>query len=123
MAGIGKMNAIAPVAFGQPAAFERRNCKCRAEKRRAAIHISSALAQTSRMKIVCRLMAHERSVGELVSLTVLHQATVSQHLGRLRQEGPVSGRRDGRSTFYSIADLRVRPTLQAVWELRVAGFA
>ncbi len=117
------MNAIVPVDYGHTVRLDRGSCKCLTEKRRAAIYILRALAQTSRMKIVYRLMSHERSVGELVALTSLHQATVSQHLARLRQEGLVSARRDGREIFYTIADLRVKPILQAIWGLKVVDSA
>lgn len=114
------MNAIIAVASGQPDAFTGLNCKCLPEKRRIAVHILRALAQNSRMKIVCLLIAQERSVNELLALTSLYQATVSQHLARLRQEGLVRARRDGRAIFYSVADLRLKPIIHAVLGIRVA---
>ena len=123
MAGSQKTAAAAPVAVGEAAGFERRNCKCLVGERGAAVHVLKVLAQDARVKIVCRLMAGERSVGELAALASLHQSTVSQHLARLRQEGLVSSRRDGAAIRYRIADRRVKHVLRAVWELKVARLA
>jgi ArsR family transcriptional regulator, virulence genes transcriptional regulator len=79
--------------------------------------------QAARVRIVCGLMAGERSVGELAALASLHQSTVSQHLARLRREGLVNSRRDGAATRYGIADDRVKDILKAVWEVKGAGDA
>ncbi len=99
---------------------ERGNCRCLVGERRAAIHFVEILAQATRLKIVCCLMAGERSVGELAALASLQQSNVSQHLARLRQAGLVSARRDGVVTLYGIADQRVRLILQAVWQVKFA---
>ncbi len=53
--------------------------------------------------ILCHLAAGERSVGELESLLNLRQAAVSQMLARLREEGVVSARRDGKTVYYRLA--------------------
>jgi DNA-binding transcriptional ArsR family regulator len=123
MAGSGKTDATALFAVGQAGEFERWNCKCLVGERGAAIHVLKVLAQDTRVKIVCRLMAGERSVSELAAVTSLHQSRVSQNLARLRQEGLVSSRRDGNAILYTIADHRVNSILRAVWELNVAGIA
>ena len=62
------------------------------------------LAHEGRLMILCHLGAGEKSVGELESLLNIRQAAVSQMLARLRDEGLVSTRRDGKTIFYSLAD-------------------
>ena len=121
MGRLGKADAIAQTA--KVVDGGGRSCRCFVEERGAAIHFLKVLAQDTRVKIVCSLMARERSVGELATLASLHQSTVSQHLARLRQEGVVSSRRDGNAILYSIADQRVRSILLAVWEVKAAGAA
>src|SRR5271157_946786 len=121
MSGSAKTDPTAQSAAGHAAESGRRNCKCLVGERHAAIHFLKVLAQATRIEIVCRLMAGERSVGELAALASLHQSTVSQHLARLRQEGLVRSRRDGNAVLYRIADRRVKPVLRAVWTLKVAA--
>lgn len=121
MAGFGKAGAV--VQSAKTAKAGGRSCRCLVEERGAAIHFLKVLAQDTRMIIVCRLLARERSVGELATLASLHQSTVSQHLARLRQEGVVNSRREGNAILYSIADERVRTILLAVWEVKAAGAA
>ena len=116
MAEMGKPRAIAEV--GQAGG---RSCKCLVEERAAAIRFLKVLAQHSRVKIVCHLMAREMSVGELAGLASLHQSTISQHLARLRAEGLVISRRDGNAILYRIADERVRSVLRAAWEVQSVG--
>jgi len=118
MAELGKGDTVGEVARGGA-----WSCRRLVEERGAAIHFLKVLAQDSRVKIVCHLMARERSVGELAALASLHQSTVSQHLARLRSEGLVSSRRDGNAILYSIADERVRSVLFAVWDVKGADAA
>ena len=54
--------------------------------------------------ILCYLGSGEKSVGELEALLEIRQAAVSQMLARLREEGLVSTRRDGKTVYYSLAD-------------------
>lgn len=54
--------------------------------------------------ILCHLGSGEKSVGALEALLGIRQAAVSQMLARLREEGLVSTRRDGKTIFYSLAN-------------------
>ncbi len=54
--------------------------------------------------ILCHLGSGEKSVGELETLLGTRQAAVSQMLARLREEGLVSTRRDGKTIYYSLSD-------------------
>jgi DNA-binding transcriptional ArsR family regulator len=66
-----------------------------------------ALSHEGRLLILCHLTEGERSVTELERLLDLRQAAVSQQLARLRLEGLVSTRREGKAIFYSIHDPKV----------------
>ena len=63
-----------------------------------------ALAHEGRLMILCHLATGERSVGELEDLLQIRQAAASQMLARLREEGLVSTRRDGKTVYYSLKD-------------------
>ncbi len=69
-----------------------------------ASELLKAMASPHRLMLLCLLADRERSVGALMEELNLRQATVSQHLARLRQEGLVKTRRDAQTIYYSIAD-------------------
>ncbi len=54
------------------------------------------------------LASGEKSVGELVRETSLSQPNISNHLSRLRQNGIVKCRREGRRIFYRLTDPRLQ---------------
>lgn len=64
----------------------------------------AGLANAHRMRILCQLAEGEKSVGALIEATGLPQTSMSQHLGKLRDEGIVSYRRDHRTLYYAIAN-------------------
>ncbi len=84
---------------------------------RAAAEFLKALSHEGRLMILCHLIAGEKSVTELERLLDSRQAAVSQQLARLRLEGLVTARREGKAIFYSIQDLRVRRTIALMYEL------
>lgn len=65
-----------------------------------------ALAHDGRLMILCHLAEGEKTVTELENLLDSRQAAVSQQLARLRADGIVTCRREGKSRVYSIADPR-----------------
>lgn len=79
-----------------------------ATQARAASDMMKALAHEGRLMILCHLVEGEKSVSELEELIGARQAAVSQQLARLRLEGLVSSRREGKAIYYSIGDPRVR---------------
>lgn len=85
-------------------------------KARKASDFLKALAHENRLVILCLLSERERSVTELEGLLALSQATVSQQLARLRHEGLVETRRDGRAIYYSLADDATRRFIEAVYD-------
>ncbi|MGP6087124.1 ArsR/SmtB family transcription factor [Antarctobacter jejuensis] len=62
------------------------------------------LAHEGRLMILCHLGSGEKSVGELEDLLGIRQAAVSQMLARLREEGLVTTRREGKTIYYSLAN-------------------
>lgn len=61
------------------------------------------LANPARLMLLCTLSEGERCVGELEEEAGIHQPTLSQQLGVLREENMVSTRRVGKQIYYSIA--------------------
>ena len=83
----------------------------------AAAAFLKALAHEGRLMILCHLQSGEKSVSELEHLLSSRQAAVSQQLARLRLEGLVSCRRDGKVMHYSIQDPKVATAIGMVYEM------
>lgn len=75
------------------------------------------LAHEGRLMILCHLGSGEKSVGELEDILEIRQAAVSQMLARLREEGLVSTRRDGKTIYYSLADQNTYEVIQLLYRL------
>ncbi|ANI30035.1 ArsR family transcriptional regulator [Yersinia entomophaga] len=75
------------------------------------------LANEDRLLLLCQISQGEKSVGELETLLNIHQPTLSQQLGALRNEGLVTTRREGKRIYYSIADRRILAILHTLYEL------
>jgi ArsR family transcriptional regulator len=82
-----------------------------------ASNFLKALSHEGRLMILCHLVSGEKSVTELEELLSARQAAVSQQLSRLRLEGLVVPRRDGKAIYYSLADDRPRRMLELVYEM------
>ena len=80
-----------------------------------------ALAHEGRMMILCHLSSGEKTVTELEQLLDQRQAAVSQQLARLRSEGLVSCRRDGKARLYSVSDPRAAQVVGLMYQLFCAG--
>lgn len=87
-----------------------------ATRARAAANLLKALAHEGRLMIMCYLASGEKSVTELETRLETRQAAVSQQLARLRLEGLVQSRREGKTIFYSLADPRAARVVQTVYE-------
>jgi DNA-binding transcriptional ArsR family regulator len=85
-------------------------------KARKARDFLKAVAHEYRLVILCLLAERERSVAELEEILDLSQATVSQQLARLRHEGLVEARRDGRAVYYSLGDATTKRFIEAVYD-------
>lgn len=63
------------------------------------------LANENRLLILCRLaLKGEMSVNDLADVVGLSQSALSQHLGKMREEGLVATRREATTVFYRMAD-------------------
>lgn len=82
----------------------------------AAAYLKS-LAHEGRLMILCHLSTKERSVGELETLLDLRQSAVSQMLARLRDDGLVSNRRDGKTIYYSLSDPNTQQVIGLLYSL------
>ena len=69
-----------------------------------ATRLLKALANESRLMILCKLAEGELSVGELNAHVPLSQSALSQHLALLRRDGLVDTRREAQTIYYSIVD-------------------
>ncbi|MBN2631344.1 MAG: winged helix-turn-helix transcriptional regulator [Rhodobacteraceae bacterium] len=87
------------------------------EQATLAANFLKALSHEGRLMILCHLSSGEKSVTELEHLLDSRQAAVSQQLARLRLEGLVSCRREGKAIFYSIQDPKVSRTIALVYDM------
>ena len=63
-----------------------------------------ALAEPMRLRLLNALRGGEKSVGELAEETGAGQANTSKHLQLLLQQGFIERRKEGTTTWYSVAD-------------------
>ena len=82
-----------------------------------ASNMLKALSHEGRLMILCHLVTGEKSVTELEELLSARQAAVSQQLGRLRLEGLVTPRRDGKAIYYSLTDDRPKQIQEVIYKL------
>jgi DNA-binding transcriptional ArsR family regulator len=82
-----------------------------------ASNLLKAISHEGRLMILCHLVTGEKSVTELEELLSARQAAVSQQLARLRLEGLVTPRRDGKTIFYSLADERPKRILEVIYDM------
>jgi ArsR family transcriptional regulator len=83
----------------------------------AASNFLKTVSHEGRLMILCHLVSGEKSVTELEDLLSARQAAVSQQLSRLRLEGLVIPRREGKAIYYRLADNRPKRILELVYEL------
>lgn len=83
----------------------------------SAANFLKAISHEGRLMILCHLSTGEKSVTELEELLSARQAAVSQQLSRLRLEGLVKPRRDGKAIYYSLVDDRATRIIDVVYDL------
>ena len=101
--------------------FDANTCPEDMERMMAnAMHASNflkAISHEGRLMILCHLASGEKSVTELEELLSARQAAVSQQLSRLRLEGLVTPRRDGKTIYYRLSDDRPKQIMEVVYDL------
>lgn len=83
-------------------------------KARNVTGLLKALSHEVRILILCLLAEGEKSVSEIEGLMNMSQAAVSQQLARLRRDGIVNARRDGRNIYYSLASSEIAALIGAL---------
>jgi ArsR family transcriptional regulator len=83
----------------------------------AASAFLKALSHEGRLMILFHLSDGERSVSELERSLGARQAAVSQQLARLRSDGLVASRRNGKTIIYRINDPRVGQMISLVGDM------
>lgn len=89
-----------------------------AAKAGEAARLLKALSHEARLMVLCQLVDGELSAGSLQEMSALSQSALSQHLGRLREEGLVETRREAQTIYYRLADpnaARILQTLAAIY--------
>jgi DNA-binding transcriptional ArsR family regulator len=76
-----------------------------------------AIANESRLLILCNLEGKELSVTDLNDHLDLSQSALSQHLAVLRKDGLVKTRRESQTIYYSLSDVRASKVIKTLHEL------
>jgi DNA-binding transcriptional ArsR family regulator len=88
-----------------------------------AAQLLKLLANESRLLILCRLKVEgEMSAGAIVNALGLSQSAVSQHLGKLRDDGLVAARREAQTIYYRIADRSVARIISVLKDIYCKDF-
>ena len=82
-----------------------------------ASELLKALANRHRLLLLCQMIDHKRSVGELADFLGLRPSTVSQHLALLRKDGLVHAERDGKTIWYSISSGAASELLRTLYRV------
>jgi DNA-binding transcriptional ArsR family regulator len=79
------------------------------------------LAHPVRLMLACTLAEGEFSVGELENRLDIHQPTLSQQLGVLREAGTVETRRDGKQIFYRLTEKKATQLIESLYSIFCTG--
>jgi len=82
-----------------------------------AAEILKVLSNPARLRLLCALLPGELCVSELEEALGASQSYVSGQLARMRSEGLVACDRDGRIIRYRIADARIAPIIERLYEV------
>ncbi|MGL4237167.1 ArsR/SmtB family transcription factor [Tabrizicola sp.] len=97
-----------------PTSADRRIAETMTGQAEAAAAVLKAMSHEGRLMILCHLAGGEKSVTELEGLLGRRQAAVSQQLARLRLEGLVTTRREGKTIYYAVENTRVLAFVRAL---------
>ena len=83
-----------------------------------AVGLLKAMASECRLLVLCHLsVTGELSVGDLVERVGLSQSALSQHLGKLREEGLVTTRKEAQTVYYRLCDPKAERLLLLLHDL------
>lgn len=95
---------------GKEIAADLKNCSFDAESEyvELAVEVFAMLADATRIRIILALRDAELPVNQLAEKVDKSQASVSQHLAKLRLARIVTTRRDGTRVFYRLSNEHAR---------------
>lgn len=76
-----------------------------------------ALANETRLMLLCQIGEEEKSVNELATLLEMRPSSVSQQLALLRKDGLVEARRDAQTIYYSLKGEEAKNIINVLYEL------
>ncbi len=79
-----------------------------------AVALLKSLSHAGRLQILCLLLDQDMNVTQIATAVGCTQAQVSQQLMRLRAEGVVQTRRQGRKVIYQLARAEVAPVVSVL---------
>ena len=74
-------------------------------------------ALDTRLRLACTLAEGEYAVGELEARLGIHQPTLSQQLGALREAGVVATRREAKQIFYRLSEEKAARLIEALYTI------
>ena len=84
--------------------------------------ICKTISNPNRQAILDTIRDKEMTVTELVNITGISQANLSQHLAILRSKGVVNTRREGNNIYYSISNLKIIQAYDLISEVLQESF-
>jgi DNA-binding transcriptional ArsR family regulator len=82
-----------------------------------ACNLLKAMANPTRLMVLCQIAEGEKSVGELAQAVGQSQSGLSQHLTVLRLKHLVVARRVGQTILYSLASEEAASVMETLYEL------
>ncbi|KAB2731391.1 sulfite-sensing transcriptional repressor BigR [Brucella intermedia] len=101
---------------GRAPANAKRMTRAEMEGRATEVaELLKTLSHPARLMLACTLAEGEYSVGELEEALGIHQPTLSQQLGVLREAGVVETRREAKQIFYRLTEARAAQLIEALY--------
>ena len=82
-----------------------------------ACHLLKAMANPTRLMVLCQIADGEKSVGELERAIGLSQSGLSQHLAVLRSKKLVNTRRDAQTIYYSLSSQEAGAVMATLYQV------
>lgn len=86
------------------------------ERSADAVGFLKAIANENRLLILCILSEGEYSVSELEEILKIRQPSLSQQLARLRADGLVTTRRDGKVIYYCLQSDKAQEFMDLIYK-------
>jgi DNA-binding transcriptional ArsR family regulator len=82
-----------------------------------ACQLLKAMANPTRLMVLCQIADGEKSVGELERAIGLSQSGLSQHLAVLRSKDLVTTRRDAQTIYYSLSSQEAGAVMATLYQV------